>query len=246
MIWRPSKFKGLLHFHTNYSDGSFSLEEMVGYASRQGFEYFVVCDHSKSAFYANGLKEDRVLEQNEEIKKVSSKLGLKIFQGIESDIILDGNLDYKNDFFSNFQFVVASIHSGFNLSEKDMTARIIKAVENENTDLLAHPTGRLLLSRDPYNVDIKKVIEACSRNDVAIEINANPNRLDLDWRNVYYAREMGCKISINADAHSLSGIDDTYFGMKIARKAGVQSSEVINCFSLEDFSRFINRKVKRT
>lgn len=240
-----SKFKGLLHFHTQWSDGLNSLEEMRKAAAERGFEYVAVCDHSKSAFYANGLKEDRVLEQKEEISKANSIDGIKVFQGIESDIVASGDLDYPEDFLSNFDFVVASIHSNFNMSEDEMTARIIKAVDNPYTDLLAHPTGRLLLSRKGYKLNIKKIIDACAANDVAIEINANAHRLDLDWRNLYYANEKGVKISINPDAHSVEGIGDTKYGIGIARKGGVQAKDVINCFSENEFIKFINRKVEK-
>lgn len=240
-----SKFKGLLHFHTQWSDGLNSLEEMRNAAAERGFEYVAVCDHSKSAFYANGLKEERVLEQKDEIAKANSSAGIKVFQGIESDIVASGDLDYPEDFLSNFNFVVASIHSNFNMSEEEMTARIIKAVENPYTDLLAHPTGRLLLSRKGYKLDIKKVIDACAANDVAIEINANAHRLDLDWRNLYYANEKGVKISINPDAHSVEGIGDTTYGIGIARKGGVLARDVINCFSENEFIKFLNRKVEK-
>ena len=238
-------FNGFFHFHTTWSDGNNTLTEMVEEANKIGFNYFALCDHSKSAYYANGLKEDRILLQHKEIDKLNKNSDLRIYKGIESDILKDGSLDYDNDILSLFEFVVASIHSNFHLDEDEMTSRIIKAVENEHTDLLAHPTGRLLLRRDGYKLNIKKVIDACSQNDVAIEINANPNRLDLDWRNLFYAREKGCKFAINPDAHSLEGIHDIKYGIMIARKGGVQNSEVINCYSEGDFQKFINRKIKR-
>ena len=239
------KFNGFFHFHTTWSDGNNTLTEMVEEANKIGFNYFALCDHSKSAYYANGLKEDRILLQHKEIDKLNKNSDLRIYKGIESDILKDGSLDYDNDILSLFEFVVASIHSNFHLDEDEMAARIIKAVENEHIDLLAHPTGRLLLRRDGYKLNIKKVIDACSQNDVAIEINANPNRLDLDWRNLFYAREKGCKFAINPDAHSLEGIHDIKYGIMIARKGGVQNSEVINCYSEGDFQKFINRKIKR-
>jgi DNA polymerase (family 10) len=231
-------FNGLLHFHTTQSDGANTLFEMAKGALEFGYKFLAVCDHSKSAFYANGLSEERVLEQKKEIKFVSDELGIKIFHGIESDILRDGSLDYSEGFMKNFDFVVASVHSLFGLSENEMTTRIIKAVENPNTNVLGHPTGRLLLARDSYKLNIKKVIEACAKNDVAIEINASPYRLDLDWRNIWYAREVGCKFAVNPDAHSVEGIWDTEYGINIARKAGVQKEEVINCCTLEEFERF--------
>lgn len=240
-----SKFKGMLHFHTNFSDGLNSVKEMVEAGKEFNYQYFAVCDHSKAAFYANGLKEERVAEQKSLIKQLKKDFDLKIFHGIECDILGDGNLDYDDDYLNNFEFVVASIHSRFNQSENEMTARIIKAVENPNTDVLAHPTGRLLLTRDGYNVNIEKVLQACAQNDVAIEINANPHRLDLDWRKLYRARDLGCKISINADAHSKKEIDNVKYGVMMARKGGVQTSEVINCYDFDSFKKFINRKKKR-
>ena len=237
------RMKGLLHFHTDFSDGANSLLEMAEEAKDIGFDYLAVCDHSRSAFYANGLNEDRVLKQKDEIKHVKEQIDIEIFHGIESDILRDGSLDYSNDFMNNFDFVVASVHSQFNLSEEEMTNRIIKAVENPHTDVLGHPTGRLLLSRAPYQINIKKVIEACAKNDVAIEINASPHRLDLDWRNFYFAREIGCKFAINPDAHSIAGIHDIEYGVKIARKGGIQMSEVINYLSLDDFKKYLIRKL---
>lgn len=239
-------FNGFFHFHTTYSDGNNSLPEMINEVARQEFNYAVVCDHSKSAFYANGLKEDRIDQQRKEIDEFNKSSKIHVYHGIESDILKDGSLDYPEEILSQFQFIVASIHSLFNLSEDEMTNRIIRAVENPFTDILAHPTGRLLLSREGYKVDIKKVIDACVANQVAIEINANPHRLDLDWRNLYYAREKRCLITINPDAHSTEGVSDIEYGTMIARKAGVQSEEVLNCYEEKDFIKFINRKVKRT
>lgn len=237
--------KGFLHFHTTFSDGLFPLEEMILSARSLGYDYFAVCDHSKTASYANGLSEERILLQKNEIQLLAAKNNWQLLQGIESDILTNGDLDYPADILKEFQFVVASVHSNFSLSDDDMTKRIIKAVENPYTDVLGHPTGRLLLHRAPYKHDIKKIIEACSRNQVAIEINAHPNRLDLDWRNIYYAREQGCLFSINADAHSLENIILTKYGVAIARKGGIQPEEVINCFSYIDFIKFLNRKVSR-
>lgn len=239
------QFKGLLHFHTVYSDGGNSLEEMINAASERGFQYAAVCDHSKSAVYANGLSEERILKQKAETEKISAGKNIYVLQGIESDILADGSLDYPDDFLSNFHFVVASIHSRFGMDESKMTARILKAVENPNTDLLAHPSGRLLLSRDPYKFDVKKIIDACAANSVAIEINSNPRRLDLDWRWVYYAREKGCAFSINPDAHAIKEIDLIKYGVIMGRKGGMMNSEVINCYELPAFKKFLNRKVKR-
>lgn len=237
-----SDLKGFLHFHTNYSDGMNSILEMVLSAKEFGYNFFAVCDHSKSAFYANGLSEERILLQNKELTKVSSENSLNILQGIEVDILQSGELDYDLDFIENFDFVVASVHSRFNMSEIDMTNRIIKAIEHPKTNVLGHPTGRLLLSRDSYAININKIIDACSQNNVAIEINSNPRRLDLDWRNIYYAREKGCKFSINQDAHSIEDIQNIKFGVWIAQKGGVTPSEVINCYNFEMINKFIKDK----
>jgi DNA polymerase (family 10) len=240
-----SKMQGLLHFHTTFSDGRDTLDSMIAKAKELGFNYATVCDHSKSAFYANGLNEERILEQKKILKKFSEENHFVVLQGIESDILSNGSLDYSNEFLKNIDFVVASVHSQFNLSESEMTKRIISAIENPYTDLLGHPTGRLLLSRDSYKVDIKKIIDACASNDVAIEINSNPRRLDLDWRWIYYARNKGCKFAINADAHSTEDIIYTKFGISIARKGGIQTNEVINCMTLNEFKNFLKRKAKR-
>jgi len=237
-----SDFNGLLHFHTTQSDGANSLLDMAKGALDFGYKYLAVCDHSKSAFYANGLTEERVIKQKEEIDSVSKELGIKIYHGIESDILKDGSLDYSDEFLNNFNFVVASVHSIFGLAEDEMTSRIIRAIENPHTDVLGHPTGRLLLARDSYKLNIKKVIEACVSNDVTIEINASPHRLDLDWRNIYYARELGCKFAINPDSHSVKGIEETVFGINIARKGGIQKSEVINCYTEAEFEEYLKRK----
>jgi len=239
------QLKGFLHFHTTYSDGLNSVEEMVSSAIKLGYDYFAVCDHSKTAAYANGLSEHRILKQRGEIVDINSRTRWRLLQGIESDILTNGELDYPEEVLQEFQFVVASVHSNFSLSEEEMTRRIVKAIENPFTDVLGHPTGRLLLHRAPYKHNIKKIIDACSRNQVALEINAHPNRLDLDWRNIFYAREQGCLFSINADAHSLDNILLTKYGVAIARKGGIQTKEVINCFDYKTFVKFLNRKVTR-
>ncbi len=237
--------KGMLHFHTVFSDGINSLAEMLEAASSLGFTYAAVCDHSKSAYYANGLTGKRISEQKELIENLRKTSGIKILQGIESDILKDGSLDYDDEVLKQLDFIVASVHSNFGMTEEEMTNRIIRAVENPFTDVLGHPTGRLLLRREGYKVNIRKIIDACADNSVAIEINANPYRLDLDWRNIYYARKKGCLLAINADAHSTGDILYTHYGIKIARKAGTQKSEVINFFEYEKFVKFLNRKVTR-
>jgi DNA polymerase (family X) len=240
-----NEFKGLLHWHTTYSDGKDTLETMLDNAVSRNFQFVAVCDHSKSAAYANGLKEERIFIQKDHLNQLKEHYQIDLFHGIESDILANGTLDYPDEFLHNFDFIVASVHSRFNLDEKEMTARIIKAIENPYTDLLGHPSGRLLLSREAYKIDMPKIIDACASNSVAIEINSHPKRLDLDWRWVFYAREKGCIFSINADAHSISDIDYLKYGIMIGRKAGLKNDEVINCYDTKTFKQFLNRKVKR-
>ncbi|MFA3783161.1 PHP domain-containing protein [Melioribacteraceae bacterium 4301-Me] len=238
-------FQGLLHFHTNYSDGLNSLEEMRFQAQKMGFRYIAVCDHSKSAFYANGMDEKKILQQKSLIEKLNQADGPYIYHGIECDILSNGKLDYDDQILKVFDFVVISVHSNFGLNENEMTNRLIKAIENQYSDLLGHPSGRLLLAREPYKVSMYKVIDACKENNVAIEINANPQRLDLDWRFILPAREKGCKFSINPDAHSISSISEINYGIMVARKGGLQVNEVINCYNIKKFDEFLNRKVNR-
>lgn len=233
---------GMLHFHTDFSDGTVTLKEMVKKGMEYGFEYFAVCDHSKSAFYANGLTEERVLEQKEEIERLKKEYEYKIFHGIESDILPDGRLDFDDDFLPNFDFIVGSVHSSFTMTEEEMTKRIIKAVENPFTDVIGHLTGRLLLYRSGYQVDVKKVLDACAANSVAIEINASPHRLDLDWRYYNYAREKELFFAINQDAHSTDEIRNIEYGIRIAKKGGIQAEKVINYFSYSDFKKFLKHK----
>jgi len=237
------EFKGMLHFHTDYSDGRNTFSEMISAAKEFGYSFAVVCDHSKTAFYANGLTEERVIQQKEDAQKISEELNFPILQGIESDILQNGELDFSTDFLNNFNFIVASVHSRFNMLEAEMTKRIIKAIENEHTDVLGHPSGRLLLASEPYKFEIEKIIDACAANRVAIELNSNPQRLDIDWRMIYYAREKGCLFSINQDAHSIDELDLLRYGIKMGRKGGLQKEEVINCFEFDKFKKFLKRKI---
>lgn len=228
--------RGLLHVHTNYSDGVNSIEEIQKHAEKLGYEYVLVCDHSKSAVYANGLTEERVKTQWKEIDDLNKKnTKVKILKGIECDILADGSLDYSDDLLSKFDCVVASVHSNFNLSENEMTNRICKALENKYVKIVGHLTGRLLLSRESYKVDIKKVIDTASKLNKVIELNADPHRLDLDWRWHQYAIGKGVKIAISPDAHSLKGIDNVAFGLEIAKKGGLEKNDIINTLNLNSF-----------
>ncbi len=237
-----SDIKGVVHAHTTYSDGLNSLREMAEYSKEQGFEYLAITDHSKSAFYANGLQPDRVLQQFEEIDQLNQELApFKIYKGIESDILNDGALDYGNDLLEGFDFIIASVHSNLRMDEEKATQRLITAIENPYTTILGHPTGRLLLSRQGYPIDHKKVIDACAANGVSIEINANPYRLDLDWRWIPYALEKGILISVNPDAHSREGIHDIHYGVLSARKGGLTAEACLNAKGVEEFGQFIKR-----
>ena len=233
--------KGVVHSHTTYSDGIHSLEEMATHAKNLGYEYIVITDHSKSAFYANGLKPDRVLAQMAEIDELNKKLApFRIFKSIESDILNDGSLDYETDILGKFDMIIASVHSNLKMDEEKATNRLIKAIENPFTTMLGHPTGRLLLSRKGYPIDHKKVIDACAANGVSIELNANPYRLDLDWKWIPYALKKGVMISINPDAHSKGGINDIHFGVLAARKGHLTADKCINSLSLKDFEKAIS------
>ncbi len=235
--------KGILHNHSTYSDGKHTLEEMATYCKELGYEYLGITDHSKSAFYANGLKEDRILKQHQEINQLNEKLApFKIFKGIESDILNDGSLDYSDEILGSFDFIVASIHSNLNMDVQKATNRLIKAIENPYTTILGHPTGRLLLRRAGYPIDHRQIIDACAANGVVIEINANPWRLDLDWRWIYYALEQGVMISINPDAHEKDGYHDMKYGTLIGRKGGLSAAMTFNALSLEEITAYFEKR----
>lgn len=236
--------KGTLHNHSTYSDGVHKLAEMARYSKEElGLAYLGICDHSKTAVYANGLSVERVEQQWAEIDTLNQKLApFKIFKGIESDILADGSLDYEDAILAKFDFVVASVHSNLKMDEEKATARLIKAIENPYTSILGHPTGRLLLSRAGYPLDFKKIIDACAANKVVIEINANPLRLDLDWRWHRYALDKGVLLSINPDAHRTEGLHDMQYGVFVARKGGLSKEKCLNAFSLAEITAFFQAK----
>jgi DNA polymerase (family 10) len=236
--------KGILHNHSTYSDGSNTLEEMAVYCKELGYEYLGICDHSKAAQYAGGLKETDILKQHIEIEKLNVELApFKIFKGIECDILFDGSLDYNNEVLTSFDFIVSSVHSNLKMNEEKAMNRLIRAIENPFTTILGHPTGRLLLMREGYPVDHKKMIDACAANGVVIEINANPYRLDLDWKWIDYALNKDVKLSVNPDAHDLQGYHDMYYGVCSARKGGLYKEMCLNTLTLEEInSYFIQRK----
>ncbi|MEY3366966.1 MAG: hypothetical protein RI973_121 [Bacteroidota bacterium] len=232
--------KGVVHTHSTYSDGVNTLRQMAVYARDRGFQYLGISDHSKSAFYANGLKEDRLMQQWEEVEILNKELApFKIFKGIESDILSDGSLDYSDDILKQFDFVIASVHSNLKMDIEKATKRLLKAIENPYTTILGHPTGRLLLHRAGYPVDMHRIIDACAANGVAIELNANPYRLDLDWQWISLAQRKGVMIAINPDAHSCSGIEDIRYGVFSARKGGLAAANCLTALKQSDFELFI-------
>lgn len=241
------QLKGVLHNHSTYSDGLNTLSEMAEYANSQKFQYLGICDHSKSAGYAGGLSNERVLSQMAEIDTLNIKMApFKIFKGIESDILSDGSLDYSEDILKLFDFVVASVHSNLTMNEEKANARLLKAIENPYTTILGHPTGRLLLMRSGYQINHELIIDACAANAVVIELNAHPYRLDIDWRWIHYAQKKGVFISINPDAHEKMGYHDMYFGTLAARKGGLLTKNTLNAMNLKEFEAYlINRRKVR-
>jgi len=234
----PSDIKGIFHVHTTYSDASMTLHEVVKLAQGAGYQYIGISDHSKSAYYAGGLTEEKLRAQHDEIDGLNSKLkNFYIFKGIECEILSDGSLDYSDEILAEFDFVIASVHSRFNMSEEEMTERIIKAISNPYTTMLGHPTGRLLLSREGYKVDLHKVIDAAAEKGAVIEINAHPYRFDLDWRYCKYAKERGVKVSINPDAHHAEDLANVSYGVGIARKGWLTSRDVLNTMTLGEIKK---------
>ena len=235
--------RGIFHNHTTASDGRNSLEEMVNAARDLGFAYYGVADHSKSSVQANGLQADRLLEQVKAIRELNAKLDdIEILAGTECDILKDGSLDFPDEVLSQLDYAVASVHSVFTLPEKAMTDRIIQAMENPYITMIGHLTGRLLLIREPYALDIPAILEAAARTGTWIELNANPYRLDLDWRWWRKAAEMGVKCVINPDAHAVGGLNDVWFGVCAARKGWLRRQDVINCLDWPDVLEAIKKK----
>ena len=237
---QPADIKGIIHCHSNWSDGSNSIEEMIIAAMKIGLEYLVISDHSKAAFYANGLNEEKVYAQHKQIDDLNKKYpDFKIFKSIECDILSDGSLDYEHLFLHEFDLVITSVHSNLKMNEEKAMARLIKAIENPHTIILGHMTGRLLLSRKGYPVDYKKIIDACAANKVVIELNAHPKRLDMRWQWIEYALSKNVLISINPDAHSTGEYGHLKYGVLAAQKGMLTKEQNLSSFSLQEFESYL-------
>ena len=241
-LLEPPQIQGVFHVHTDYSDGAGTLDEMVRAARERRFRYLGISDHSQSAFYANGLKESRIRAQWEEIERVQQGYrDIHIFKGIEADILPNGSMDYPDDLLAQFDFVIASVHSRFNLSEEDQTHRICTALSNPYVTMLGHPTGRLLLGRRGYRVDLARVIAAAAEHHKVLEINGSRHRLDLDWRWVRVAKARGVQFCVNPDAHAVDEFENVTWGVNVARKAGLDSGDVVNTRSLTAMKSFLRQ-----
>jgi DNA polymerase (family 10) len=235
--------RGFLHCHTTYSDGSNSVEELALACRACGYEYVGITDHSQTAAYAGGLRPDDLLRQSDEIDQVNARLrGIRVLKGVEADILQDGRIDYESRILERLDFVIASVHSRFNMSAAEMTARILAAMDNPCLTIIGHPTGRLLLSRDAYGLDLDAVIEKASATGVALEVNADPHRLDLDWRVLRSVRDAGVPISIGADAHSIGTISNVEHGVAMARKGWLGPDDVLNARPLDGFLAHARRR----
>lgn len=234
--------RGIFHVHSDQSDGTAPLEAMIGAAEKMGFEYVGISDHSQSAKYARGLEPERVKKQWKEIEALQKKFRIRIFRGIESDILPDGGLDYPDALLSGFDFVIGSIHSRFRMPEPEMTRRIQRAMQNKHLTFVGHPTGRLLLARAGYSVNIPELLGTAAGEGVVMELNANPQRLDLDWRVLQAAKKKKVLVSINPDAHSLEGLRDVSYGVGIARKGWLEKKDVVNTMPLAGIEKFLQRR----
>ncbi|MFW5658745.1 MAG: PHP domain-containing protein [Bacteroidota bacterium] len=242
-LLKISDLKGVLHAHSTYSDGAFSLREMAEACIERGYEYLGITDHSQSAFYADGLNSERVQEQWAEIDELNSEFdSFRIFKGIESDILTDGSLDYSDEILAGFDFIIGSIHSGFKMSEEQATQRLISAIKNPYLTILGHPTGRLLLNREGYSIDHQRIIDAAAEHGVVIELNSNPWRLDIDWTWLRYMDERGVKTAICPDAHSKVGIDDMRYGVMVGRKGFLTAEQTLNTLSTDELEDYFKKR----
>ena len=241
-----SDVQGVLHCHSTYSDGHATIPELVAAARAYGWSYLGISDHSQSAFYAGGLRPDDVARQHDEIDALNATMSdFQILKGIEADILANGHLDYDDETLDRFDYVIGSIHSRFRMSESEMTTRILTALEDPRLTILGHPTGRRLLSRDPYPMDMDAVLAKAAETGIALELNADPNRLDLDWRYCRRAKELGIPIEIGPDAHSTRGLDCIHIGVGIARKGWLEASDILNARSRDDVLAFATTRRER-
>jgi len=246
LLLADKDIKGIFHCHTNWSDGNATIEKMVEASKNLGYHYLGIAEHSKSAFYAGGLNEEKLKKQIQYIDKLNKRnQDFLILKGIEVDILNNGELDFSDDILSQLDFVICAIHSKFTMSEEEMTKRIIKAITNPNVDILAHPTGRLLLNREGYKVNLTKIIETAKKYNKIIELNCHPQRLDMDWINLKHAKEMGVKIAIGPDAHNIRGIEDMKYGVKTARRGWLEAKDVINTISSKEILKFFNHRQEK-
>ncbi|MDQ6688930.1 MAG: DNA polymerase/3'-5' exonuclease PolX [Gemmatimonadota bacterium] len=235
--------RGVLHCHSDYSDGTATIEEMAIAAKERGWSYLGISDHSESAFYAGGLKRDKLARQHDEIDRLNAEIkDFRILKGIEADILADGRLDYDAETLDRFDYVIGSIHSRFSMDGDAMTKRVLTAMDDPHLTILAHPTGRLLLSREPYAINVEAVLDKAAEVGVAVELNADPHRLDLDWRYCRQAKELGATIEIGPDAHSTRALDNVHFGIGMARKAWLEAGEILNAGSAKDVIAFAQKR----
>lgn len=238
--------KAIIHTHSNWSDGVDTIEHMAKSAMKKGYEYLVISDHSQTASYAKGLQPERIQAQHALIDELNVKLApFKIFKSIESDILNDGSLDYTEEILSTFDLVITSVHSNLKMSEEKAMIRLLKAIENPYTTILGHMTGRLLLSRRGYPVNHTKIIEACAKYNVVIELNAHSRRLDMDWRHIQTAIDNGVLISIDPDAHAVDAFDDIHYGVLAAQKGGLTKEHNLSSFSLAEFEDFLLKQQQK-
>ncbi|MBD0333049.1 MAG: PHP domain-containing protein, partial [Chitinophagaceae bacterium] len=244
-VIQTSDIKGLIHAHSNWSDGSYEIERMASELIELGFEYLVISDHSKAAYYAGGLSEEKIKQQHLYINELNKKFfPFKIFKSIECDILSDGSLDYSDEILSSFDLVIASIHSNLQMNEQKAMQRLLGAIKNPYVTILGHMTGRKLLRRNGYPVDHKMIIDACADNLVTIEINANPQRLDMRWEWIDYALEKNLVLSINPDAHSIQEFHNIKYGVLVAQKGGLTKKHNLSSLSRAEFEHFLQQRKK--
>jgi DNA polymerase (family 10) len=237
---------GILHCHTTYSDGGSTIQEMAEAARERGWSYLGVSDHSEAAFYAGGLKRDKLKQQHDEIDEINSRTkDFRVLKGIEADILADGRVDYSDETLDAFDYVIGSVHSRFSMDGAAMTDRVLKAMDDPRLTILGHATGRLLLTREPYAIDIEAVIQKAADTGTVIELNCDPHRLDLDWRHCRTAKELGVPIEIGPDAHSERSLDNVDIGVGMGRKAWLTASDVFNTRSADDIVAYARQKRSR-